>query len=313
MKRISFIVPCYNEEDNVNLFYSEVKNNFKDSKYQIELIFINDGSKDNTIGELKKLTTKKNLSVKVINFSRNFGKEAAVYAGMDYCTGDYAVIIDADMQQPPSLVIPMIKEFEKNSDVDIVAYYQSVRIENKFISSIKKIYYKIVKKITNLEFYTGASDFRMMKRNVIDTILSMKEKSRFTKGIFAWIGFNTVYLPYTPDERANGKTSWNFVKLLKYGMNGIFDFSKKIILYPFKLGILNLIISIIWFIVLIILKISFNNIMYLYIFVMFLNSVVLLSIGLNGSYLMRTYEETRDRPIYIVKEVISNEKDNGNI
>lgn len=308
--KISFIVPCYNEEANVKLFYNDVKRSFKRSKYKIELVFINDGSKDNTIKELKKIVNKKDLSIKVINFSRNFGKESAVYAGMEYCTGDYAVIIDADMQQPPSLVIPMISEFEKNSDVDIVAYYQENRIENKIISLIKKLYYKIVKRMTNLDFYTGASDFRLMKRCVIDTILKMTEKSRFTKGIFAWIGFNTVYLPYTPDDRANGKSSWNFIKLLKYGFNGILDFSKKIILYPTKLGIFNLFISLVWFVVLLILHISINNIMYLYIFVLFLNSLLLLSIGLNGNYILKTYDDVRNRPIYIVKEVISNEKNN---
>lgn len=214
------------------------------------------------------------------------------------------------MQQPPSLIIPMLKEIEKNEEVDIVAYYQDNRIENKIISLIKNAYYKIVKKLTKLDFYANSSDFRLMKREVAECILSLTESSRFTKGIFAWIGFNTVYLPYTPLKRQNGTSSFNMIKLFKYGMNGILDFSKEIIGYPLKLGVLNLIISIVWFIVLLILKKPFSNIQYIYTFILFLNSTVLLSVGLNGNYVLKTYNESRKRPIYIAKEILSNEKNN---
>lgn len=310
MKKLSIITPCYNEEENIKLFYNDVKKSFNKKEYDIEIIFINDGSKDKTINELKKLVKEKDFIIKVINFSRNFGKESAIYAGLENSTGDYVVLIDADMQQPPSLILPMLKEIEKNEDVDIVAYYQDNRIENKFISGIKMLYYKVVKKITKLDFYVNSSDFRLMKRQVVESILSLTESSRFTKGIFAWIGFNTVFLPYTPLERQNGTSSFNVFKLFKYGMNGILDFSKEIIGYPLKFGVLNLIISIIWFIVLLILEISFDSIQYMYIFILFLNSMVLLSLGLNGNYILRTYDESRKRPIYIVKEMLSNEEDN---
>lgn len=310
MKKISIVVPCYNEEENVGLFYKDLVKSFTNSKYLIELLFINDGSKDGTLKELKKLVNNKKIDIMIINFSRNFGKEAAIYAGLKNATGDYIALIDADMQQPPSLIIPMLNEIEKDNDIDIVAYYQESRIENKLISFIKKIYYKIIKKITNLDFYENASDFRLMKRNVANTIISLGESSRFTKGIFAWIGFNTKFLPYTPEKRKNGKSSWNIFKLFKYGINGILDFTKEIILYPFKLGILNLMLSIIWFIILLILKIPLNNSQYMYIYILFLNSTLLLSIGLNGNYIMRAYNDSRKRPIYIVKEIISNEKDN---
>ena len=206
--KLSFVVPCYNEEGNIKLFYDDVVKNFRKSKYKIELIFINDGSKDNTLEELKKLLNHKDFSIKIINFSRNFGKEAGIYAGLKKSTGDYTVLIDADMQQPPHLVLDMLDVIEKNEDVDIVTYYQEHRIENKILSFLKSSFYKTINKLTKINFVNGASDFRLLKRNVVDTILEFTEHERFSKGIFAWIGFNTHYIPYTPCKRATGRTSW---------------------------------------------------------------------------------------------------------
>lgn len=306
--KISFIVPCYNEERNINLFYESVKNSFKNKKYNVELIFVNDGSKDNTYSELKKLLSEKTFDIKVINFSRNFGKEAGIYAGLKTCTGDYAVIIDADMQQPPSLVLPMIKVLDSNSDIDIVSYYQESRIENKLISFIKAKFYKIMGKSMGVNVKVGASDFRLFNRKVIDTILTITEHDRFSKGIFNWIGFNTYYLPYTPEKRVNGKTSWSFKSLLKYAVSGILSFSKSPLTMIFKLAIFNIIASVLIFVFQLILKV--NVFYYLFPFVLFIFGINSILMGIIGEYVYRNYTESRNRPVYIVKEMLCNEKDN---
>lgn len=306
--KISFIIPCYNEERNVNLFYESVKDSFKNKKYNIELIFVNDGSKDNTYNELKKLLSEKKFDIKIINFSRNFGKEAGIYAGLKTCTGDYAVIIDADMQQPPSLVLPMIKVLDSNSDIDIVSYYQESRIENKLISFIKAKFYKIMGKSMGVNVKVGASDFRLFNRKVIDTILTITEHDRFSKGIFNWIGFNTYYLPYTPEKRVNGKTSWSFKSLLKYAVSGILSFSKSPLTMIFKLAIFNIIASVLIFVFQLILKV--NVFYYLFPFVLFIFGINSILMGIIGEYVYRNYTESRNRPVYIVKEMLCNEKDN---
>lgn len=305
MKKISIIVPCYNEEGNIKKFYDEANEAFKKLKYKIEYIFINDGSKDNTIIKLKDLLKYKK-DIKIINFSRNFGKEAAVYAGLKKCSGDYAVLIDADLQQPPRLILPMLDEIEKDNNIDIVAYYQEKRIEGKFISFFKSMFYKIINKITGLNFIDGASDFRLFNRNVINTILEFTDQNRFQKGIFAYIGFNTKYLPYIPDERNAGKTSWNFIKLLKYALDGIMSFTN----FPLKissyLGFLELFISTIWFILLLVLK-NTSQVQYICAFILLLSSLLFIVLGIISEYIYRTYSESRKRPIYIIKEFIDNE------
>ena len=306
--KISFIVPCYNEEGNINLFYESVKKSFKDSKYKIELIFVNDGSKDKTYHELKELITKKTFKIKVINFSRNFGKEAGMYAALKECSGDFAVIIDADMQQPPELVLSMIKIIEDDPDIDIVTYYQENRLENKLVSFLKSKFYRVMGNSMGIKIKDGASDFRLFNRKVIDTILSITEHNRFSKGIFNWIGFNTYYLPYTPEERKNGKTSWNIKSLFMYGINGILSFSKSPLKLIFNLGLFNFFASIILFIISLVLKA--NLICYLFIFILFMFSINFILLGIIGEYVYRNYTESKNRPIYIVKEVLSNEKSN---
>jgi len=305
--KLSFVVPCYNEEGNVKLFYDDVVKNFKKSKYNIELIFINDGSRDNTLNELKKLIVFKDFSIKIINFSRNFGKEAGIYAGLKNSTGDYTVLIDADMQQPPHLVLDMLDIIEKNDDIDIVAYYQEHRIENKILSFLKSSFYKTINKLTKINFVNGASDFRLLKRNVVNTILEFTEHERFSKGIFAWIGFNTHYIPYTPCERATGSTSWGIVSLFKYAINGILSFIQK----PFKwitdLGVIVLVLSILITILNAIKIIQIDMLVSLILFMFGTNFIVL---GYIGMFISKNYSESRNRPIYIAKEVITNEKNN---
>lgn len=305
--KISFIVPCYNESKNIKLFYDDVVESFK-GKYKVELIFINDGSKDNTLEELKSLLKEKTFEIKIINFSRNFGKEAGIYAGLKECSGDVCVIIDADMQQPPHLVLDMIKVMEKDGNIDIVTYYQEKRIENKIISFFKSQFYKIMSNSTGMKLKNGASDFRLLNRKVIDTVLTLSEHDRFSKGIFSWIGFNTYYLPYIPEKRMNGKTSWSTKGLFKYAVSGILSFSKEPLNIIFKLGIFNILVSLMLLILGFI--ISANQFYFLMILIIFLFGINYIVLGILGEYIYRNYTESRNRPIYIVKEVISNEKNN---
>lgn len=304
--KISLIVPCFNEEGNVNTFYEETVKTFKDTKYKVEIVYVNDGSKDNTLMELKSIVKESKIDIKVINFSRNFGKEAGIYAGLKECRGDYAVIIDADMQQPPKLILPMLKEIEKNSDVDIVCYYQEKRKERKLLSLFKKMFYRVMSKSMNMNIQDAASDFRLFNRKVIDTILEISEHDRFSKGIFNWIGYNTIYLPYVPEKRQSGKTSWNFKSLLKYGLNGILSFSNKPLRLIYKLGIIDLLISLIWYIINIVNCFEIESYIIPSIVLLFgINNIVL---GVISEYIYRSYNETRNRPIYIIKDVLSNEK-----
>ena len=270
--KVSFIVPCYNESKNIKLFYDDVVKSFKD-KYKVELIFINDGSKDNTLEELKTLLKEKIFEIKIINFSRNFGKEAGIYAGLNECSGDACVIIDADMQQPPHLVLDMIKVMENDSNIDIVTYYQEKRIENKIISFFKSQFYKIMSNSTGMKLKNGASDFRLLNRKVIDTVLTLSEHDRF-----------------------------------KYAVSGILSFSKEPLNIIFKLGIFNILVSLMLLILGFI--ISANQFYFLMILIIFLFGINYIVLGILGEYIYRNYTESRNRPIYIVKEVISNEKNN---
>jgi len=310
MSKLSFIVPCYNEEKNISLFYEDIIKNFQNSKYDIELVFINDGSKDNTIGELKKLVYTKHFSINIINFSRNFGKEAGIYAGLKQCTGDYAVIIDCDMQQPPKLVLDMLKVVEKDIDIDIVTFYQEKRIEGKFMSFCKNIFYRLIDRLTQMNFVNAASDFRLLNRKSIDAILSLSEHNRFSKGIFTWIGFNNYYLPYTPEERKYGKTSWSFKQLINYALTGLLAFIKNPLRILFNLGLINILISIIGFVILLTLSVSIESIAYIYPFVLFIFGINSIVLGYIGEFINKSYEEVKNRPIYIVKDIYTNEKNN---
>lgn len=313
MKKISMIVPCYNEEGNVKLFYQDAIKTYKDSKkYKIELIFIDDGSKDNTLKELKDIAKTKECIVKVISFSRNFGKESVIYAGLKAASGDYTVLIDADMQQPPSLTIKMAEILDNEKEVDCVCYYQSKRIEGKLMSKIKGAFYKTMNKISDVELKQGASDFRMFRKSVRDSILSLEERCRFTKGIFSWIGFNTSYLPYTPEKRAHGVSKWNPYKLFKYAMEGIVSFSTKPLKLATFLGLFLSILSGIYLIVVVVQKLfigidipGYPTIITL---ILLLGGIQLFCIGIIGEYISKIYLESKDRPIYIIKEEISNDK-----
>ena len=311
-KKISLVVPCYNEEKNISLFIKECEKAFSKSKYNFEIIFINDGSKDNTINELKKLLDYKKFEIKIINFSRNFGKEAGMYAGLKNSTGDYVAIIDADLQQKPCLINRMVEELEKNKDYDCACYYQEERIEGKVISFFKKQFYKIISKLTEINFVNGASDFRMFRRYVVDSILSLKESNRFSKGIFSWVGFNTLYIPYVPDKRINGVSNYNFKSLLKYAFSGIISFSLVPLKFATYIGITTIIVSFIYYIVIFFRRmfwsIAIPKFSVLIMTLIFIGGLILFSLGIIGEYIARIYVEVKDRPIYIAKEILTNKK-----
>lgn len=199
--KLSFVIPCYNEEGNVKLIHDKILETFKKEKMDYEIIFVNDGSKDKTMVNLKKLLESSKCNIKVINFSRNFGKEAAIFAGLKESSGDLVSLIDADMQQDPKYVLDMVKFLDANLDYDSVAMYQDVRKEGKVLSFFKKCFYKLINKISDTTFTENASDFRTLRRNMVDSILSMQEYYRFSKGIFSWVGFDTYYMPYVAEER----------------------------------------------------------------------------------------------------------------
>lgn len=303
----SFICPCYNEEKNIKPFADAVLKAFP-STADYELVFINDGSGDNTIGELKKLKAASTQNIKIINFSRNFGKESAMYAGLKNCVGEYVTIIDTDLQQNPEIVKNMLEILENNENVDCVCAFQENRSESSFSKLCKKSFYKFADKFTDTHFVDGASDFRTFRKSVRDAILSLGEYYRFSKGIFSWVGFNTEYIPYTADERQNGKSSFNFFKLLKYGIGGIVAFSTVPLKISGFVGGATVFLSLIYAIVTLIRKlvsdINVDGFTQLVILISFLGGIQLLSLGIIGEYLSKNYIETKKRPIYIAKEII---------
>ena len=300
MHLISLIIPCYNEEENINILYKQILSSFKNCKYELELIFINDGSIDNTLIELKKLLNKDNYKIKIINFSRNFGKEAGILAGLKNCNGNYAVIMDADLQQSPKLILNMLNIIENNKDIDTVVYYQDKRIETKFNSFLKKTFYKMIDKMSYVNFKMGASDFRLINRKIIDTIIEMKEHDRFSKGLFAYTGFTTCYLPYVPNKRVNGKTKWTKRNLFNYGVSGIISFSDKILRFILLFGIFNIGASSYA------MFIKINFLLVVIGIISILNSIQFIFMGIIGEYVNRIYSEVRNRPIYIIKDILKN-------
>ena len=309
--KLSIVIPCHNEEKNIFLFYDELKNAFKYYKGSFELIFVDDGSKDGTFNEMKKLVEKKDSvdNIKALSFSRNFGKEAAMYAGLKETTGDYVCIIDADLQQKPSIILDMMKILDKEKEYDCVCAYQEKRKESRIMSKIKKIFYKIINSTSEVEFVSGASDFRLFRKKVADSIISLDEHHRFLKGIFSFVGFKTYYIPYVAEERVNGTTNWPFVKLVKYAIDGIIAFSE----FPLKLslyfGEFIFISSFIFLILALIFKLEIVTTLLFFLILLSL-SIILVFIGVTNMYISRIYDEVKSRPNYIIRSTISTEKNN---
>ena len=311
--KLSLVVPCYNEQDNVELFYEECVKAFEGRSFEYEFVFVNDGSRDETLARLKKLYSEKTESnITVVSFSRNFGKESAIYAGIKNATGDYISLIDADLQQRPEVVLEMIDILQKEPEYDCVAAYQKNRRESAVMKCFKACFYRIINMLSEVELRAAASDFRTFSRGVADAILEMSEYHRFSKGIFSWIGFNTKYIPYEARERNAGETKWGFFKLLKYAFSGISAFSTKPLNMATFLGGFVTFFSVLYLIFIIIQRIFFNNAFSGYAtivaLILLFGGLQLFSIGIIGSYLAKTYIQSKNRPIYIAKEILKRDE-----
>lgn len=303
---LSLIVPCYNEEGNVEKFFSEANKAFEGKDFEYEFVFVNDGSRDQTGSCLKKLYAENKGKMQVLSFSRNFGKEAAIYAGLKAAKGDLVCLIDADLQQRPEVVLQMIDTMNGNEELDCVTAYQENRKESKMMISLKNAFYKIINKITEVNFVNGASDFRLMKRNMVDAVLEMTEYHRFSKGIFSWVGFNTEYIPYNVEERESGKSKWSAGKLFKYAVDGIVSFSTLPLKLSTYVGFASAIISLIYLIVVVIQKLAFGinvpGYATIVVLVLFLGGLQLFSLGILGEYVSKIFVQVKNRPIYVLKE-----------
>ena len=313
--KLSLVIPCYNEEDNVERFFNEVNNFFFYNIDDYEFIFINDGSKDNTYKKLKDLyVNNPTYNIQVLSFSRNFGKEAGIYAGLKASKGDYVCIIDADLQQHPQVVLKMLKEIEKDDDIDCVAAYQEERNEGAILTKFKSAFYKIINKLAEVDFVNGASDFRLLNRKMVDAVLSMSEYHRFSKGIFSWVGFNTKYISYKANEREAGESKWSFLKLFKYAIDGIIAFSTLPLRLSIATGFVTAIISIIYLIVVILQKliqgIDVPGYATIIVLILFLGGMQLFCLGILGEYLAKVYVQSKNRPIYILKEHLGKDDEN---
>ena len=295
---ISLIIPCYNEEESLPYFISEVNKVMDMIKEKFELIFINDGSKDKTL-EMLKDYSKKDKKIKYISFSRNFGKEAAMLAGLKMCKGDYVAIMDADLQDPPKYLIKMYELITKEG-YDCVGLRRVSRKGEPVIRSFfAKCYYKIINKISDIKVVDGARDFRLMTRQMVDSILELNENNRYSKGIFSWVGYNVKYLEYTNIERIAGNTKWSFFKLFKYSIDSIVGFSSFPLTISIVFGLLLLFISLVMFIMLLFGKSTLFGIITL---LLALNGFNNLFIGIIGIYISKIQVEAQNRPKYIIKE-----------
>lgn len=306
MDKISIIVPCYNEEDSIPLFYEEIKKQEQKMESVVfELWFIDDGSRDKSLDEMKKLH-QNDKEVHYLSFSRNFGKEAAIYAGLEAATGKYVTLMDVDLQDPPTLLGEMY-EIMKNQDYDVIATRSTSRNGYSFFrKTFTKWFYHLINKISKVEMVDGARDFRLMKRKVVNEILKMKEYNRYSKGLFSFVGFKTKWITYENPVRSAGNTKFNFWKLFSYAVEGIVGFSTVPLAIAAIVGILFCFISFLMIIVIIIRTLIWSDptsgwpsmvcIMF------FLSGVQLFCTGIIGEYLSKTYLETKQRPIYILRE-----------
>jgi glucosyltransferase len=294
--KLSIIIPCKNEEGNVLELYNKIKDTLGKVKY--EMIYIDDGSTDKTLDILNSIYYKDKEHVRIISFSRNFKKEAAMFAGLTHAVGEYTCIVDGDLQQNPNYLLEMIDFLDNNKDYDEVAMRNKSRNNESFIMKFfKKMFYKCIDKMSDVHFENATSDFRMFRENVKMAMLTLKEKNRFTKGIFSWVGFNIKYMDFEMEPRKSGKTSFGFVSSIKYAISGITDFSDKPLKVPFIFGLLLFIIAIIYLIVGIVIN-SLNLVITL---ILILFSVTFVFMGIMGTYISKIHSEVKDRPIYISK------------
>ncbi|MDR2648030.1 MAG: glycosyltransferase family 2 protein [Oscillospiraceae bacterium] len=305
---ISFVLPCYNEAENVRPMHDWIVETMQSSGFDYEMVFVDDGSRDETYAKLKEIYQTTAAHVRVVRFSRNFGKESAIFAGLQYAAGDIVTLIDADLQQSPVLAREMAEFLRDNDAYDCVAAFQSQRREGKVTAFLKNGFYKLMNRVTEIEFVQGASDFRTMRRSMVDAILSMTEHNRFSKGIFSWVGFATRYVPYVPEDRHAGSTKWNTWKLFKYAFDGIVSFTTMPLRLSAFAGVAAALGSLVYMLVIIIQKICFGiavpGYATLVVLILLLGGIQLFGMGILGEYLAKTYVESKRRPIYLAREIL---------
>jgi glycosyltransferase involved in cell wall biosynthesis len=305
VKKISVLIPAYNEEPVLDKLFTRLANLANDTKdYDFEFLFINDGSKDKTLDIIKDYA-EKDPRVSYINLSRNFGKEIGMIAGLDHVTGDAAVIIDADLQDPPELIPEMIKLWEEGYD-DVYAKRRSRDGETWLKKSTSRLYYKTLQNLTNIPIQKDTGDFRLLDRRVVDALKQFREKQRNTKAMFSWVGFHKKEILYDRDPRAAGETHWNYVKLVELAIDGITSFTTAPLRISTFIGLIVSIIAFIYLIIVVLQTILFGNELAGYpstlAVILFLGGVQLLSLGIIGEYVGRIFNETKERPLYLIEE-----------
>jgi glycosyltransferase involved in cell wall biosynthesis len=307
---ISIVVPCYNEEPVVKMFYNELIKVLTQTTYDYEIIFIDDGSKDKTSDIIKEIN-ERDPRVSLISFSRNFGKESAMYAGLEYSVGDLVVVIDSDLQHPPKVILQMIAEIDNGYDT-VTTKRIDRNGESKIRSAFSKKFYSIIQHMIDVELVQGAQDFRIMTRPVVDAILSVKEYNRFSKGIFSWVGFKVKYIDVECAPRAAGETKWSFRLLVKYAIEGMLSFSTAPLQFATILGLVISFVSFIWLIQILVQTlvrgIDIPGYTTTIVTVLFIGGVQLLALGIISNYIAKMYMEIKDRPKYIVREHIGSER-----
>lgn len=311
MNKISIIVPCYNEEDVLEIFYKKITEVSSQINAEFEYIFVDDGSKDRTLEILRK-HSKEDERVRYISLSRNFGKEGAMYAGLEAATGDYVAIMDADLQDPPELLKEMYETL-LTDEYDCVATKRKTRKGEPIIRSIlSKLFYKIINKMTSTEIVDGARDYRLMSRKMVDSILKVTEYNRFSKGIFSWVGYRTKWIAYDNVERAAGKTKWNFFKLFTYSVEGITAFTTKPLVMSAFIGMFFCIIAFLMILVIVGKTLIYGDPVSGWpstiCIILFVSGIQLFCLGIIGEYLAKEYMEVKSRPIYLVRETEKDRK-----
>jgi glycosyltransferase involved in cell wall biosynthesis len=306
-KLISIIVPVFNEEDNINVLYERVRQVVKD--YEYEIIFVNDGSKDKTEMLVNRIC-EQDKNVKLINFARNFGHQIAITAGMDYCKGDAVIVIDADLQDPPEMIPKLIEKYNEGYHV-VYAVRKKRKGETLFKKATAKIFYRLLKSITDIDIPVDTGDFRLISREVCDVLKSMKEKNRFVRGLVSWVGFNQIGIEYVRDERYAGETKYPLKKMIKFSLDGISSFSTKPLKLSISLGFIMTIIAFIYAIYAIINKLFFNGVQSgwtsIIVLIILIGGIQMIMLGIVGEYIARIFDESKQRPLYVVRSVVNNE------
>ena len=319
MEKITVVVPCYNEEESLPIFYEEMErvrkqdfnNSENEQEIEFEYIFVDDGSKDGTLNEMKQLS-QKDSKARYISFSRNFGKEAAILAGLDASTGDFVTLMDVDLQDPPSLLKKMYDIIKKEGYDCVATRRKNRKGEPPVRSFFARMFYKIINKMSDVEMVDGARDYRLMSRKVVDSIISMREYNRYSKGLFTFVGFKTKWISYENIERVAGKTKWSFWKLFKYALEGITAFSTAPLIFSSIIGLLFCLVAFLLIILIIVRTLVFGDPTSgwpsIVCIIFFVSGVQLFSLGIIGQYMSKSYLEIKHRPIYIIRETEKDEE-----